>query len=103
MIDGDTIRVDLDLGLWTHRVVNLRIAGIDTPELNRGTEEERARGRAARDYLVADEGREVYIQTYKDRKTFDRYIADVYLVRPGGVLDSVADIMLAAGHAVRVE
>lgn len=43
VIDGDTIRLHLDLGLHIWRTENVRIAGIDTPELDT------AAGRAARD------------------------------------------------------
>ncbi|MDP9366977.1 MAG: thermonuclease family protein [Chloroflexota bacterium] len=102
--DGDTIRVSLDLGLRVFTHVSLRIAGIDTLEVNKGTPEERARGMAARDYLrnlLWQPGdRRVYVRTHKDKQTFNRYVADVlipdHLNRP---LD-VATEMVTAGHAV---
>lgn len=76
--DGDTITVDIDLGLgvWI-RNQTIRLAGIDAPEI-RG--EEREMGLIARDRLrslVLD--KKVIIKTYKDRKgKYGRWIADVY-------------------------
>jgi micrococcal nuclease len=77
--DGDTVTVDIDLGLgvWL-RGQKIRLAGINTPEL-RG--EEREYGLAARDALrelILD--KEVVIKTYKDKQgKYGRWIADIYV------------------------
>jgi len=98
-VDGDTIVVHLDLGLRVYTEVSLRIAGINAPEINSGDAASRARGMAARDFLAHYEGWPVVLRTYKDKQSFNRYVADVY-VRDTGV--SLADLMVEAGHAVRV-
>ena len=33
VIDGDSLEVDLDLGLRVHRIDSMRIMGVDTPEI----------------------------------------------------------------------
>ena len=104
VVDGDTLHVDVDLGMRTFRRTSLRIAGIDAPEINRGTEASRAAGDAARLDLeeLLPVGTDIYVRTYKDRKTFDRYEADVYREN-NGELEDVAALMVAAGHAMRSE
>lgn len=77
--DGDTITVDIDLGLdvWI-KDKSIRLAGIDTPEI-RG--EERPAGLVARDALrekVLD--KKIIIETDKDSTgKYGRYIAIVYI------------------------
>lgn len=77
--DGDTITVDMDLGMstWLHGV-KLRLANINTPEL-RG--DERGLGLKARDFvreLILD--KDVIIKTDKDHKgKYGRYIAEVII------------------------
>ena len=98
-VDGDTVVVHLDLGLRVYTEVSLRIAGINAPEVFRGTTEERQAGIAARDYMARHEGRDVVLHTYKDAQSFNRYVADVYL---GDTQENLGDLMVMAGHAVRV-
>jgi len=78
--DGDTIRVDIDLGLdtWVHNVP-LRLYGIDTPEM-RG--EERPEGVKVRDYVREriHNANKVTVETIKDRKgKYGRWLAIVWL------------------------
>ncbi len=93
VIDGDTLRVDWDLGanIWL-RDVPLRLLGVDAPELRGQT---RQAGIAARDWLVSKlpEGTAVTIRTEKG-DSFGRYLAVVWL---GG--ENVNDQLVQAGHA----
>ena len=78
VVDGDTIKVDWDLGagVWL-RNETLRLYGIDAPEL-RG--QERPKGQEARKWL-ADliEGKPITIRTLKDKKgKYGRYLATVW-------------------------
>ena len=83
--DGDTITVDFDLGLnvWL-KGQTIRLYGIDTPEL-RG--EEREKGLEARDYvrdLILN--KEVFIQTYKDKKgKYGRWLGVVLAEEVGNI------------------
>lgn len=94
--DGDTITVDIDLGLrvWL-RGQKLRLFGIDAFEL-RG--DHAARGRAARDYLkTLVLNRLVKLRTHRDStEKYGRWLADIYL--DDGRL--VNRLMVDAGHAV---
>jgi len=78
--DGDTIRVDLDLGFGVIlRNQAIRLKGIDTPEI-RGVKD-KAPGYAARDALenrlkTADT---LFIRTYKDRKgKYGRWLGELF-------------------------
>jgi len=78
--DGDTIRVDIDLGLYVVlRDQRLRLYGIDTPEI-RGPE--RPRGLQARkevEKLIAEQNGEILIRTYKDKTgKYGRWLAEVF-------------------------
>ena len=77
--DGDTITVDIDLGMNTWKKnVKLRLARIDTPEI-RGVEKEE--GKRVRDYVrVTILDKEVVIKTSKDKTgKYGRYIAEVLI------------------------
>jgi micrococcal nuclease len=98
--DGDTITVDIDLGLhtWVHGE-KLRLYRINAPELTGAT---KAAGRASRDFLrsiVID--KEIFIETIKDeREKYGRYLAEVWLQDADGVWQNINDMMVQAGHAV---
>lgn len=77
--DGDTMTVDLDLGLgiW-QRGQKLRLYGIDTPEL-RGPE--RPEGLRVRDavFTACPVGSEIIVQTMKDKTgKYGRWLAIVW-------------------------
>ncbi|MBA3439497.1 MAG: thermonuclease family protein [Pyrinomonadaceae bacterium] len=98
VIDGDTIVALIDQRFSDYKMLTLRIAGIDAPEMFSGSDAQRERGRGARDYLLslAPPGTHIVVRTYQDKVTFNRYVADVTL--PGGL--DLATEMIRAGHAV---
>jgi micrococcal nuclease len=77
--DGDTIRVDIDLGFGIiFKNQPLRLLGIDTPEV-RG--EERSQGLISKKFVEEriPVGSVIRIATQKDRKEkFGRYLATVF-------------------------
>ena len=80
VVDGDTMWVTLDIGFGNYIDQNLRLRGIDTPEM--GTPE----GRRAKAFVVnAVENKTVIVATTKVDK-YDRYLADV-LYAEGPVTD----------------
>jgi endonuclease YncB( thermonuclease family) len=99
-VDGDTVRVRISLGLRTYRDITLRLVSVDAPERFRGTAEERERGQLARAYVAQFEGRDVRVETIRDTKSFDRYLAKVALVDDDGMLVDLAGLIVAAGHGV---
>lgn len=99
--DGDTVTAIVDLGMNTHRIEKLRLHGINAPEV-RG--DERKAGKASRDYLRKFIlGRDVVIETTKDKKgKYGRYIAKIF-VKSGDQMLNVSDTLVASGHAVYKE
>lgn len=96
--DGDTWRLDIDLGfgIWM-RNQSVRLYGIDTPEL-RG--ESRERGLEVRDRVrgMWPEGTEVTIQTLKDKTgKYGRWLAIIW---PDNLTISANKYLLNAGMAV---
>ena len=94
VVDGDTVHLEIDLGLETLRKINCRVYGINAPEMN--TPE----GKAAKIYLaglLAPDADNLLVRTFKDRT--EKY--GRYLVRIETTHGSAAAAMVAAGHAVR--
>ena len=98
--DGDTCTVDIDLGLGTWvRGEKVRLYRINAPEL-RGAEREE--GLKSRDFLRSHiDGKEIYIQTYKDKKgKYGRYIADIWLEQDDGEWMNINDLLVKDGYAI---
>jgi len=81
--DGDTIRVEIDLGFgmkWVGdgRGVQIRLSGIDAPEIKGSS---RNLGLLSRDWLRQKiNGREVILKTIKDStEKYGRYLGIIYL------------------------
>lgn len=95
--DGDTCRLDLDLGFHTWRFdEQVRLFGINTPEI-RG--EDKAAALAARDALRGRcLGKMVWVRTIKDgQDKYGRFLAVLYDRETG---DCINDWLVAEGHAV---
>jgi micrococcal nuclease len=94
--DGDTIRVDIDLGFnIIMKNESVRLYGIDTPEL-RG--EEKVFGYESKNKLLEyiPVGSEVLIQTIKDSKEkYGRYLGIIFV---NGV--NINEEMVKNGYAV---
>ena len=81
--DGDSITVIIELGFKATLEQNIRILGIDCPEIRTLDVKEKEAGLMVRDYLrKMIEGKEVTVLTRKPDKFGGRYLADVY---SGGV------------------
>lgn len=94
VIDGDTLKVDVALGFHTVVTTNLRLLGVNCPELITPA------GLAARDFTrqaIDDCSRVLIADTVKPDKYGDRWGATVWLS------DSLSlnDHLVAHGHAVR--
>jgi endonuclease YncB( thermonuclease family) len=74
VVDGDTLRLHVDLGFGCATRQYLRLRGINTPKV------ETAAGRQARDFVKKALGSHVTIQfSTKKRGPYDRYISDVWI------------------------
>ena len=97
--DGDTMTVDIDLGMhnWVHGE-KLRLLRINAPELRGATHQ---KGEEARDFLRSMvDGKEIVIETYKDDKEkYGRYLAEIWVADEQGRYYNVNDRMVKEGHA----
>ncbi len=100
--DGDTCRVDIDLGLgiWI-RNEKLRLVRINAPEM---TGDDKVLGTASRDFLRGlIDGQEIIIESVKDRRgKYGRYLAEIWIQQDECWIN-INDALVAAGHAVYQE
>jgi len=103
VVDGDTLDLEIDLGLKIFVRERIRLFGIDTPEIFgiKKESEEYQRGMAAKEFveeLLKDKA--IWIKTYKDKTgKFGRYLADVHIQDEEGRHVSVAKRLLDEGLA----
>jgi len=84
--DGDTIRVDIDLGFGLSlKNQSIRFLGVDTPEVRGDGRDE---GLIVRDYVrgqIMD--KEIMLRTYKDTKgKYGRWLAEIFYRKEGVVV-----------------
>ena len=87
VIDGDTLELDIDLGMAVSIVKKVRLRGIDTPEVygvKKDSEEYKAGKKASefvKEALFEDgESKTLWICTHKDKEgKYGRYIVEVWL------------------------
>lgn len=98
VVDGDTIAVTLQLGFDVTVEQKLRLLGINAPE-TRG--KGKVKGIAAKAFLSGlIGGKQIMIRTEKDKRgSFGRYLATVYLIADGEMIN-VNALLVEEGHAV---
>lgn len=97
--DGDTCTVDIDLGLSTWvRKEKIRLYRINAPEVKGSSKAKGLKSRDALRKLVG--GKEVFIQTIKDRKEkYGRYLAELWISDGKRGYVNVNDWMVREGNA----
>lgn len=99
VVDGDTIDVFADLGFYQFVYCPIRLNGVDTEE-TRGTSGA-ARDRAVAAFELTQERaleRQVLVRTFKDRRSFNRFIGDVF-VPPHSSASPLEGELIVAGTA----
>lgn len=110
-VDGDTLDLVLDVGFGASLRTRVRLLGVNTPELRRGDDEHRARGREATAFVfrwclghdLEDELRHdheledwpLLVRTEKTGK-YGRWLAQIWRTIDG---QELGPTLLAAGHA----
>lgn len=100
--DGDTIFLDIDLGMSVIlKNEKIRFARINTPEL-RGPEKKA--GIAARDFLINLISRKtILLETIRDKKgKFGRYLGEIWVETEDG-FENVNELLVENGHAKYVK
>lgn len=80
--DGDTVTMDIDLGMgiWL-RGQKLRLYGINTPEMRGGTDESKERAREAKNYVsrMLSGAQDILVETIKDKSgKYGRLLAVIW-------------------------
>lgn len=78
VIDGDTVRLDIDLGFTVHWKSNCRLHGVNTPELNAKNQEDRIKALEAKQYLIDNLPSEVLIHS-RSLDKYGRPLVDIYV------------------------
>ena len=102
VIDGDTLKVRLDLGFETFTRQTLRLRGIDAPEMD--TKKGQEAKAFAQSYVK--EAQTIIVRSSRSDK-YDRYLADVF-IPTGQAPDAAKDIflnnlLLEQGRAKRMD
>lgn len=100
IVDGDTFLARVDLGFRVSTEIEVRLHGVNTPE--------GIAGHPARDFLeqllfpfdqgVGKHAADLWIVSYKDKRSFTRWVCDVSRVEPDGALTNVVARIIAAGY-----
>lgn len=103
VIDGDTIKLKIDLGFRTFIEANCRIYGINAPELHSKVSMEKIKAQEAKEWLEQEliEGTIVTIESKKLDK-YGRPLVHLYYTL-GDKIVSIADRLIKKGHAVKME
>ncbi len=109
-IDGDTVKVSLDLGCEVSVIKRLRFNGINTAESKGADKEAKGDAAAARTAELLPPGTRIRVKTHKASKKnaadaiekYGRLLAEIWLLDEAGnpVGDTISDRLIAEGFAV---
>ena len=103
VIDGDTIKLKIDLGFRTFIEANCRIYGVNAPELHSKNGAEKFKANEAKEWVEQEliEGDRVTI----DCKQLDKYGRPLVILwyTRGFDIVSLGDRLIKKGHAVKIE
>ena len=101
VIDGDTVVLIIDQGMYQYSVQSIRLAGINAPEVRTRDKAEKLRGVLAKEWLqqrlTNTEG--MILHTERVTGKYGRFIGTIFDAEG----NSINDDMVSAGHAVRYE
>ena len=100
VVDGDTLDAQIDLGFDTHKVIRIRLVGINTPESRTRDLEEKARGLAAKQFVkdtLAKHENSFILQSHGVGK-YGRCLGEIILNEV-----NLNDLLITEGHAVKYD
>ena len=97
VVDGDTLDAIVDLGFDTWKHIRVRLVGINTPESRTRDLEEKARGLAAKDFVVEilKQHKNNFILHSQGVGKYGRCLGNIFL---GDT--NLNDLLINEGHAV---
>ena len=96
VVDGDTIDAQIDLGFDTHKVIRIRLVGINAPESRTRDLEEKTRGLAAKQFVIdiLKKHHNNFILHSQGVGKYGRCLGEIFL---GDV--KLNDLLITEGHA----
>jgi micrococcal nuclease len=95
IIDGDTIEANIDLGFGIFYAKDIRINGIDAPEVHSANPKEKEAGQKVKAYLkTLLQSQTVSLKTYKYGDKYGRFLADIELFDKSSVAKLLLDQQL---------
>jgi endonuclease YncB( thermonuclease family) len=111
VIDGDTLRLTVDLGFNCFQDQSFRVSGVVAKELSRGTDEDKKKGRDCRQYVIAwfERHRTLcstaaqwpFIVVPEKSDSFGRFLATVYCLKGHKLNDDILSSGLAEAYRRR--
>ena len=100
VVDGDTLDLSVDLGFNITINERFRLYGIDTPETRTRDLEEKEQGLKAKQFVIDNlKDREIYIDTFKGKGKYGRWLAKIfYKVEENGLIN-LNDLLVSKGLA----
>jgi micrococcal nuclease len=101
VVDGDTFDIEIDLGFHIKLNERVRLAGIDTPELNSSDPAERKKAHEAKAYVANvfnSCGFNIVVETAKPHDKYGRYLARVQFLNSKGIMADLASELITNGH-----
>ena len=97
VVDGDTIDAQIDLGFDTHKVIRIRLVGINAPESRTRDLEEKIRGLAAKQFVIdiLKKHHNNFILHSQGVGKYGRCLGNIFL---GDT--NLNDLLINEGHAV---
>ena len=97
VVDGDTIDVLVDMGFSIFHKTRLRLARVDTPELNSSDSAEREEAKIAKQWVIDYcLNKDIFFETTGKGK-YGRYLAEIFTV--DNTEKSINDLLLENGLA----
>ena len=97
VVDGDTIDAQIDLGFDTHKVIRIRLVGVNAAESRTRDLEEKARGLAAKQFVIDmfKKHKNSFILQSQGVGKYGRCLGEIFF---GDV--KLNDLLITEGHAV---
>ena len=100
VVDGDTVDATVDLGFDTWKKIRIRLVGINTPETRTRDLEEKAKGLAAKNFLIdlLKKHNNEFILHSQGVGKYGRCLGNLFLGDK-----NVNDLLINEGHAVEYQ
>ena len=100
VVDGDTVDATVDLGFDTHKFIRIRLVGINTPETRTRDLEEKAKGLAAKDFVIEifKKHKNSFILHSQGVGKYGRCLGNIFF---GEV--NLNDMLITEGHAIEYQ